>query len=314
MLSRSRAAFIAASTAGFTAAGIPRSARAQAVKVRIGAPFSDSFGAPFWAKDAGAFARAGFEIEVSNMANAGAVAAALAGGSLELGIGDFVSSTNAIVKGLPIQLVAGCGLYLASEPTTWLCVAKDSPIRGPRDLEGKSVSVPTLVGLTTASVKAWLTQNGVEVDKVKIVELNTAAAGAAIVRGTIDCGLLGEPFYTPMRNEFREIGRPMDAIAKEFLLSAWFAARPWVEADRERARRVVAAIYETNRWANAHRPETLAIFANTIKQSVEALRGIVRTQYATALVPAQIQPVLNAGEKFKLIDRLVDANSLLPRL
>jgi hypothetical protein len=85
--------------------------------------------------------------------------------------------------------------------------------------------------------------------------------------------MLGEPAYTLIRNDLREIGRPLDAIAKEVLISGWFASRSWIEADRERARRVVAAIYESNRWANAHRPETLAIFANMVKQSLKLCAG-----------------------------------------
>jgi ABC-type nitrate/sulfonate/bicarbonate transport system substrate-binding protein len=81
---------------------------AQSAKVRIGAPFGDSFGVPFYAKDAGAFARGCFDVEVSNLANSGAVAAAVVGGSLDLGVIEFVSSTNAILHALPIQLIAGC--------------------------------------------------------------------------------------------------------------------------------------------------------------------------------------------------------------
>jgi NitT/TauT family transport system substrate-binding protein len=314
MRSRSRSSFLTVLGAGFAGVAVPRAARAQAIKLRIGAPFSDSFGVPFYAKAAGAFARAGFDIEVSNLSNAGAVAAAIAGGSLELGIGDFVSSTNAIIKGLPIQLVAGCGLYLSSAPTSFLCVTKDSPIRQPRDLEGKSISAPTLVGLTTAAFKGWLVQHGVDVEKVKIVELTTSSAAPAILRGTIDGGLLAEPTYTAVKNEMRVIGLPYDAIAKTFLVSAWFASRAWVEADVDRAKRTVAAIYETNRWANGHHNETLEIFSDTVKVPVEQLRGMVRTVYATNLTAAQIQPVLNAAEKFKLIDRPIDANTLIVKL
>lgn len=309
-----RSMLLTAAGAGIAAATIPLRARAQANTIRIAGPFSDTFGAPFYAKEAGAFARAGFDIEVASMSNAGAVAAALAGGAIELGIGDFVSSTNAIERGLPIQLVAGCGLYQASEPTTLFGVPKDSPIRKPRDLEGKSCSAPTLVGLSTAATKAWLVQNGVDVDKVKIVELTSSTVPAAVLRGTVDVGLLAEPYYTPVKEQFRDIGHPYDAISKEFLVSAWFASHSWVEADHERAKRAIAAIYETQRWANAHRPETMTIFANTMKMDLDKLRGMARTRYATELLPRYVQPVLNVAAKFKLIDSAPDATTFFPKL
>ena len=309
-----RSAFLAALGAGVAGATIPLRVRAQANKIRIAGPFSDTFGAPFYAKEAGAFARAGFDIEVTSLSNAGAVAAALAGGSMELGIGDFISSTNAINKGLPIQLVAGCGLYLASDPNSFICVNKDSPIKSVHDLEGKSCSAPTLVGLSTAATKAWLTQNNVDPDKVRIVELTSSSVPAAVARGTVDAGLLAEPYYTPVKDQYRDIGHPYDAISKEFLVSAWFANHAWVEADHDRAKRAIAAIYETQRWANAHHAETLKIFADFTKLDIESLRPMSRTLYATQLIPSYVQPVLTAGAKFKLLDRLVDATTMFPKL
>jgi NitT/TauT family transport system substrate-binding protein len=300
--------------AGSTAAAFPRRAFAQSAVIRVGAPFSDTFGAPFYAKEAGAFARAGFDLQVTSMSNAGAVAAAIAGGALELGIGDFVSSTNAIERGLPIQLLAGCGLYEATAANSLVCVPNNSPIKSVRDLEGKSCSAPTLVGLTTASIKAWLTQNGVDPEKVRIVELTSSSAPAAVLRGTVDAGLLAEPYYTPVRNEFRDIGHPFDAIAKEFLVSSWFASKVWVEADPVRAKRTIAAIYETQRWANAHHNETLEIFAQTTKLPIEQLRPMPRTRYATELLPRYVQPVLDTAARFKLIDHSLDAASMFPKL
>jgi NitT/TauT family transport system substrate-binding protein len=301
----SRAAFLIVLGAGIAGA-VPRAAAAQAATLRMGAPVSDAFAEPFFASAAGAFGRAGFAVEAQNLSNAGAVVAAVAGGSLDLGVGDLVSSSNAFNRGVPIQMLAAGGLYQANEPTTFLCVGKDSMVRTPRDLEGKTLAVPTLVGLTTVAVHAWMSQNSVDANKVRIVELTAAATPAAIARGTIDAGLLGEPFFTRTRAEVREIGRPFDAIAKAFLFTAWFAARSWIDADRERAKRVVAAIYDTARWSNAHRAETLVLYANNGKMDVEQIRGMARTTFATAIVRAQVQAVIDLAVKYKLIEKPVD--------
>ena len=195
-----------------------------------------------------------------------------------------------------------------------MCVPNASPIKSVHDLDGKSCSAPTLVGLTTAALKAWLSQNNVDVANVRIVELTSSSAPAAVLRGTVDAGLLAEPYYTPVRSEFRDIGHPYDAIAKEFLVSAWFASKAWVEADPQRAKRTIAAIYETQRWANAHHNETLAIFAQTTQLPIEALRPMARTRYATELLPRYVQPVLDVASRFKLIDHTVDAVTMFPKL
>lgn len=309
-----RATFLA-TAAGAATVVVSRIAYAQATKLRIGSVFADSYGAPFFANAAGAFARAGFDLEVNNLANSGATAAALGGGSLDLGTGDLISGVNAIIKGVPNLLVAGLGVYDSKEVGIILAVAKDGPIRQPRDLAGKTIGIPTLVGLTTAALKTWLPLNGVDVSSVKLVEISQATTVPGLQRGIIDCGLLGEPFLTPNRDVIRDVGHPMDAVAKEFVQSVWYASKAWVEADRERARRALNAVYETAKWCNAHRDETFAILVKEAHLDGEKLKGMVRTSFATSpLTPALVQPVLTAGYNAKIFDRLIDANTLITKI
>jgi ABC-type nitrate/sulfonate/bicarbonate transport system substrate-binding protein len=54
--------------------------------------FSDLFAEPFYAGAAGAFAKRGFNVNAISLNNAGAVAAAIGGGSLEMGCGDLISA------------------------------------------------------------------------------------------------------------------------------------------------------------------------------------------------------------------------------
>ena len=310
-----RSLFLTTIGAGAASAVIPRRAAAQATKIRLAGTYSDAFGEQLYAKDAGAFARAGFEVEATSMANAGAVVGALGGGALDMGVGDLISGVNAINAGVPNLLVAGAALYLSREGgSTILAVAKDSPIRAPRDLAGKSIGVPTLVGMTTASLRAWLPANGVDLATVKIVELPQPATAAALQRGTIDCGLLSEPFITTNRAELREVGRPLDIVGKEFCQSVWYASKAWVEADRDRARRAVAAIYETARWANTHRAETFGILVRDAHYDADKLSGMSRITYATTLTPALVQPVLTIATQYKIFDHAIDANALIAKL
>jgi ABC-type nitrate/sulfonate/bicarbonate transport system substrate-binding protein len=310
-----RAVVIAAAAAGILGASLPRRAVAQANKLRMAGTNSDVLGEPLYAKDAGAFARAGFDLEVTSLANASAVAAAIGGGSLELGVGDLISGVNAINAGVPNVLVAGSGLYISTEPASILGAPKDSPIRRLSDLNGKAIGVPTLVGLTTAALRAWMPQNGVDAASVKLVELPAAAMVPAILRGTVACGLIGEPFITPNRKDLRDLGHPYDAIAKEFYVSVWYASKVWLDADRERARRAVNAIYETGRWANTHRPETLRILVRDAHFEADKLVGIIRSTYGTGpLTPAFVQPVLNVAAEYKIFDRVIDANTLITKL
>jgi NitT/TauT family transport system substrate-binding protein len=311
-----RAAFVAAASA----AVVPRQAGAQAAHLRMAGVFSDLFAEPFYAQAAGAFARAGFSVEATALNNAGAVAAALAGGGLEFGVGDLISGVNAILRGVPILLVAGGGLYRESQQETGiLAVVKDSPIRSSRDLAGKSIGVPTLVGLTTACLRAWLPANGVPVESVKLVEIPQGAVVPALQRGSLDVGLLAEPFVTQNRELVRSVGYPNNIIAdrtpnKEFPVSVWYAAKPWVDEDRQRARRALEAIYETARWANGHHDETFAILVRDGHLDASKLQGLPRVPYATALTPEMVQPIFDVALAGKIFTQPLDAGSIIAKL
>jgi NitT/TauT family transport system substrate-binding protein len=276
---------------------------------------SDPFGEPLFCKAAGAFDRAGFDLDVTSMANAGAVAGAIGGGALELGIGDLISGVNAIQRGVPNLLLAGSGMYLSTDKIPVLATAKDGPIQKAGDLIGKTIGVPTLVGLTTAALRAWLPKNGVDVESVKLVEIVASAAFPAVQHGTLDAALVAEPFYTPYREQIRVLGLPMDVIAKAFCQSVWYGTKPWFEADRDRAHRVLNAIYETSRWCNAHRDETFAVLVRDAHFDGERLKGMIRTTYLAApITPALVQPVLNVGYQTKVFDRQLDANAIIAKV
>ena len=317
-VSRSKAlGFLGGATAS---AWLPAIARAQATPIRVAGVYSDLFAEPFYAKDAGAFAKAGFDVEATVLVNAGAVAAAL-GNSLDMGTGDLVSGVNAILAGVPILLVAGGGLYIESSDagSAVLGVAPDSPIRVPKDVIGKSVGVPTLVGMTTACVKSWLASNGVDESTVRFVEIPPPIAVGALQRGTVDVALVGEPFVTAQKGQYRVLGSPYNVAAdrapnKAFCVSVWYAAKSWVDEDPARARRAVQAIYDTARWANTHHDETFAILVRDGKLDPDKARGMQRTTYATSLTPALVQPILDIALQNKIFPHPVDAASIIAKI
>ena len=315
-----RSTLLAGLTAVAAGTGIPRIARAQATTLHIAGVFSDLFAEPFYAKDAGAFAKAGFDVDAIALNNAGAVAAAIGGGTLQMGTGDLVSGINAINAGVPIVLIAGGGLYneRTDQASAILAVTTDSPIRAPKDLAGKSIGVPTLVGLTTACLRAWLPEHGIDVSTVKLVEIPQSSTVPALQRGTIDVGLLGEPFVTFGKGQVRSIGSPYDAAAdlspdKTFCVSVWYASKSWWEADPTRARAALGAIYDTARWANTHRDDTFGILVRDGKLDPDKARGMLRTTYATSLTPGLIQPIITIAMQNKMFSKTVDAGAIITR-
>lgn len=311
-LSRSRAlGIIAAGTAL-----LPRTAAAQTapVPVRMGSVPADTYAGGYYALDLGLFDKAGLSVEVVPFTNGAAMAAAAAGGSIDVGIGDATELANGIGRGLPFVLIAGGGVYSTAAPTTTLCVAKSSTIARAADLEGKTVAVVSLVSLMSAGVKSWLTQNGADVTKIQFVEMPFPQMPGALSRGAIAAATLSEPIMSDaLAADAKILGKPYDAIAKQFNISDWFTTRDWLSKNPDVAKRFVGAIYDAARWANAHHDDSAAILAKYTKIDVDRIRRMNRSGYATDLRAAMVQPVLDTAFKYKALTTATQASTMIAK-
>jgi NitT/TauT family transport system substrate-binding protein len=310
----SRSEWIASGCAAGVAAAWPAPARSQTAKVRVGSIVSDTFGMAYYGLDAGIFERAGIDVEILPFTNSAPMAAAVAGGSLDVGIGEATVLANGVMRGLPFAIIAGGAMYLTTEPTTLLCVAKTSTIKTARDLEGQTIACPGSVGLSNAAVCAWLVENGADLKKVHFVEMALSEMAPAVSRGTIAAANIGEPQLSAGMAVLTPLAKTYDAIAPKFLLSDWFSTRDWVAQNKDTAKRFVAAAYETARWANANREQSLAILVKRGKFDEESVRHMSRATYATSLDAALIQPVLDQGAKFNMLPHPINAADLIVRV
>jgi len=136
-----------------------------------------------------------------------------------------VSVAQAYVKGIPISVFAGGGLYTAASPATLLVVPKNSPLRTPKDLEGKTIGLPGLGDQLQAAVTIWLQKNGADSSKVKFVEVNppTVMLGA-LAQGRIDAATPPEPIMTQsLQTDARIFGDPFAVVAPRFFIGLWIA-------------------------------------------------------------------------------------------
>lgn len=309
-----RAQSLAAISGALVAAGATRAFAQSATTVRIGFVPGDTYAQAIYAQQLGWFAKAGIDAQLTMLNNAGEIAAAVAGKSLDVATGDIVSLSNAINHGVPVQLIAGGGRYLSSAATTLLCVDKDSPIKTPQDLAGKRIAVITLVGLGTAAVKAWLTQNDVDPASVEFTELPQPSMQPALARGQVQGAVIVEPTLSAVKDNVRVIGKPYDAIAKSFLISEWFSTPEWLAANPAVAKKLVGVIYDTARWANKNPALSLPMLAAYLKLDPERLKTMSRALYATNLSPADIQPVIDVALKNHAIQRALNARDLIAKL
>jgi NitT/TauT family transport system substrate-binding protein len=288
----------------------PSPVGARGSLVRIGVGLDDAFMQPYWAADLGLFRRAEIDARIMTVGPVAAVPGAV-GGSIDVGMADPVVMALAILRGFRLGYFAGGPLATRENPTLQLCVARSSPIRTAKALEGKTVGIISLRSLMQITTMQWMRENGADASQVRFVEMRFTEMTPSLLRGTVDAAMLGEPFLTENRAELRTLGVPFDTVAPAFTIFGWFARIEWLAANEVLAHRLATVLYETARWANGHRDESAVIEAKYTKIPVEVARKMERNPLATALRTADIQPVLDIANRYRLLDRAMTAAELI---
>jgi ABC-type nitrate/sulfonate/bicarbonate transport system substrate-binding protein len=257
------------------------------------------------------FAAAGLDVQVMSFVNGSAQAEACAGGAIDVGLGEATELANGISRGLPFAVFASGSVYDTAAPTSRFCVAANSAFHGPKDFEGQTVAVPALTSLSSMAVRAWLAKGGADLSKTHFIEVPLNAIIAAVQRGTVAGGLVGEPFLSAAGNTVRYLTSPYDSVAKRFVISDWFATRAWLTSNKAVAKRLSDVIYDTARWANAHHDESAPILAKYTKIDLDVIRKMVRVPYATSFQPQLMQPVLDTAFAYGGLTRHMNASELI---
>jgi NitT/TauT family transport system substrate-binding protein len=286
---------------------------AGSIVLRLASAPDDDVTPILYAEHAGLFRAVGLDVEVTALANGSAVAAAVAGGSVDFGKSSMMSLINAHVRGLPLTIVAAAGFYEEKTHSDGILVPKDSPVRKARDLNDKIVSVPALNDFFSVATKAWIDKHGGDSASVHFVEAPATMVRAALDTGRIAAGALANPLLTQALStgKYRSLGSIVGGIGEHFTYSAWFATTDYVAKNRPVVERFVGVVREAAAYANAHHDQTVDLLAKFSGAEPATIARMPRVTYATSLSPRDIQPLIDAAAKYKAIPASFDARELI---
>jgi NitT/TauT family transport system substrate-binding protein len=306
-----RGAFVGGLGVAAGTAVVPRIARAQsAPPLRVATIPVDVGAQAYYAQDRGLFQAAGLTTTVTTIPIAAQVAAAVAGGSVDIGQANVMSLAAAYERGLPFAYIAAGGLYRSDKPTSMMLVRKDSPLSGGASLSDKVVAINGLRTVTQVAIQAWADQNGGDSSKVRFLEIPFAEMEAALSARRVDVALMAEPDATMALSlgRTRIFGKAFDAIGKTWMIGGWFARTEWISANPGLVRAFAGALREAGRWANGHQVQSAQILEANTKIAVGTANRVV---YADALDPRLIQPQIDIAAKYALIPHDLAATSLI---
>jgi NitT/TauT family transport system substrate-binding protein len=287
------------------AAAAPRIASAQGAPtvIRLGTAPVESYALAYYGVERGYFKAANLDVQIQTFSGGGGVMTAAAGGALDMGCANVGAQANAYIKNLPFAMIAGGGNYSSSSPTTVLAVAKNSPLKTGKDLNGKTIGCSTLKDLQQVSVMKWVDANGGDSSTLKFLEIPVPEMAPALAAGRIDGACELEPSLTFAKNDIRIFGKCYDAISKNLTITTHFANKDWLDKNPAAAKAFIGAMKASAQWANKNQAAAAPILEKISQIPASTVGVMNRVVFAEGLDPTSIQPVIDATAQYKFIPK-----------
>lgn len=184
--SSSRRRILAASGAAAGLAAVPfvRSANAQSRLRPVTMRLDWLFGGPnvgfIVAKEKGYYGTVGLDVDVGPGKGSGSTAQLIATKQSMFGFADGFVVGNSVAKGLSLRMVAS---VYRRNPTA-VVVLEESPIRTPKDLEGKTIAIPT----GAAQFQQWpafVKGCNLDASRINVVNVDPAGSPPALITGRV---------------------------------------------------------------------------------------------------------------------------------
>jgi NitT/TauT family transport system substrate-binding protein len=287
----------------------------QLTALRIGSAPNDDITPALYALRNDLFRSAGLDVQLSGLTSGSAISAAVAGGALDIGRSSMLPLITARSHGIAFDLLAPSGLYSTEAPVAALVVPIASPLKTARDLAGKVVSVPALGDLDTIGVRTWIDANGGDSKDTQYVEMPGSSVMNELLAGRVAAGTLQNPYLSQAikSGAARVLAYHISAIGNRLLQSSWFAMDGYVEKNVTVCRAFAQVMQTASAYCNTHRPETAAILAAYTKIDPAVVATMTRTTFASSIDVGQIQPLINAAAKYRVIAQAFPASDFIPR-
>jgi NitT/TauT family transport system substrate-binding protein len=279
-------------------------ARAQTVPtVRLGIVAVEEGAPAYYAQERGFYKQAGLNVELTLFSNGAAVAQAVVAGALDVGMTNSGSMSLAHERGLPIALIACCGLYTQASPLCHVSVGKNSGIRTAKDLAGKTVGISALKDMLHVSAMDWVDKNGGSSRAVNFIEIPFPQMAEAILTRRIDAAAIVEPFFSRARNDIDQIGYNYIAVndGKPFQTLGIVGNTNWIAANTAVAQKYAGAIHAATKWANANHDLVVPMLAALTKMDSSVITAYPRVVFAESNRPSLVQPVIDMMVKYGVL-------------
>jgi NitT/TauT family transport system substrate-binding protein len=279
----------------------------------VAGPPDEGFKDVYYGVQAGLFAKYGLDVQPRIVHGGAVVLAGLAGGSYDVAYTNLVPVLQAHSHGLPFQIVAPSTIFMSERPQNEMLVAKDSPLRTARDLNGTTIGTQSLQDLNSVAMRAWIDKNGGNASTVHIIEVPSVAAVAALTSHRIDAMALSEPLLTEAlaTGKVRIFAKPQAAIAERFQAQAFVADSDFVATHSDAMARFAKAMHESAMYNNSHLAQTAGLVSSFTSVPPDVIVRTVRSLDGEYVAARYIQPLIDFAAKYGMIPQAFPAEDII---
>lgn len=259
------------------------------------------------------FEAEGLQVKVMPVAQSILALPALKNGQVDAIAGaNYTTFLQAQEKGaLKLRILADA----ASEAPRFMALLTmpNSPIKQPKDLEGKTVAVNILNNIQSLSLNEVLKANNVDPTKVKYRAIPFPQMGAALQKGQVDAVHTGEPFGTEFQ---RKLGARMvvdggGPPVTELPVSGYVTTQQFVDKYPKTAAAFQRAIQKAQQLASSDRKKVEEVLPSYARVDAQTASVLSLPNYPTSLNPTRLQRLPDLMLQDGLLKNKVDMNNLI---
>ncbi|MEU6528787.1 ABC transporter substrate-binding protein [Streptomyces sp. NPDC046928] len=263
----------------------------------------------------GFFEKQGLRLEFTTAQGGAAIVPGVASGQFQFGFSNVTSLMVAQSNGVPVRAVANGIASTGKEGEDFgaLMVKKGSPLKSPKELEGRKVAINTLKNINETAVRASVRDAGGDPDEVEFVELPFDQMPAALDKGQIDAAMVVEPATATIRNQDGvEIASPLVDVAPDLTVALYFTSARYAERNPGIVKKFQKATAQSLAYADAHPDEAREIITTYTKIPADVLAKVTLPKWPAEPDRASIEALMKLGRSDGLFKNPPDLDELLP--
>lgn len=263
----------------------------------------------------GFYQKHGLKLTTTSAQGGAAIVPGVVSGQFQFGFSNMTSLMIAQSNNVPVKAVVNGVNSTGVDGKDFgaTVVAKDSPIKSAKDLEGKKVAVNTLKNIIDTTVRQSVRKAGGDPSKVKFVELAFDQMPAALDKGQVDAAMAVEPALTTILSQGgREIASSYVDTAKNLTVAMYFTSQSYAAKNPDVVKRFREATEESLAYSDHHPDEVRQILTTYTKIPSTLLSRLTLPRWPAQPNRASIETLGKLGAQDGLFKGTPDLDKLLP--